>query len=80
MLKDVKETSNKAKYSLSKYLQSTANEFAESIFAISSTIYNTIKKVIVRFLDCAPNLFVYILLAWTFYFFVKIIWIISSVI
>ena len=79
MRKDVKEVSSKAKYSLLKFLQSSANGFAEGIFTILSTIYNYIKKVIVRFIDCAPNLFVYIILAWAFYFFVKIIWIVSSV-
>ncbi|MFH1158270.1 MAG: hypothetical protein V1721_05230 [Pseudomonadota bacterium] len=83
MQKDVKAVSRKAKYPLLKALQAMANGFAEGVFAIVSAtwdrIYGSIKRVIVRFIKGAPNLFVFILVMWAIYFFVKIVLITSLV-
>ena len=73
MRKRVKPVSRKTKFSLLKLLQNIANSFAEGIFNIISTIYNRIKEVLVLFFKRIPNFFVYMLLIWAFYFFMKII-------
>ena len=83
MQKDIKDVSNKTKHPLLKALQAIANSFADGVFAIIfevwDLVYGSIKKIVVQFLKWTPNLFIYMLVAWVIYFFVKIIWITSSV-